>query len=45
MAKIKPPKVKNKQELKDWLRSVNKKNVDKVALKDAHKSLRAYKKE
>ena len=45
MNKVKPPKVKNKQELQNWLKSVNRKNVDKAALKDAYKSLRASKKE
>ena len=45
MGKKKLPKVNSKKELKDWLRSVNKKDVDKKELKDAYKSLKQYKKE
>ena len=40
MTKNKIPKVKDKKELQDWVRSVGRKNVDKKELKDAYKKLK-----
>jgi len=43
MAKNKPPKLKTKEELKSWVRSVGKENIDLASLKRAHRRIKKNK--
>jgi len=44
MAKKKAPKVKNKKELRDWIKSEGLQNIDKASLKQERTRLKKSKK-